>query len=121
MDVILEETIGRYECSVVPPSLFEDGNMRKTNKALWLNAILHETNIQTHDELPEADEPHCFIVDAMYFLQRHAFIEGETFQQYQDRILKKLMKLLPQHCKSIHFPGDRYEHLLSTKDCERQR
>ena len=56
MDVNLEETIGRYECSVVPSSLFEDGNMRKTNKAVWLNAILHdETNIQTHNELPEAD------------------------------------------------------------------
>ena len=31
------------------------------------------------------------------------------------------MKLMPPHCNSIHFPGDRYGHLLSTKDCERQK
>lgn len=82
MDVNLEETIGRYGCSLAPPSLFEDGSMRRANKAVWLNAVLHETAIQTKDELPE-DEPHCLTVDdAMYFLQRHAFTEGEKFQHY---------------------------------------
>ena len=51
-DVNLEETIGEYECSKVPQTLFESNvSMRHGCKAGWLTAMLKGTHLKMEETL----------------------------------------------------------------------
>ena len=95
----LEETIGEYECSELPSALFElNGSMRHGCKTGWMRIVLKETH-----KLQKSDNSTVLVVDTMCFIQHHPFLEGETFSQYQERLLRKLMRIAPANCNSIHL------------------
>ena len=121
-EVNLEETIGEFECAKAPPSMFEvNEQMRHGNKSVWLTALQKETSLEVRDSLPISNKRTAVVVDAMCFIQQHQFLDGETFREYQFRLHRALMCSLPNNTRSIHFPGDRYDHVESTKEVERQR
>ena len=121
-NIDLEETIGHFECAKAPPSLFDaNEQMRHGNKSVWFTALQKETSLQVRDSLPDSDKRTAVVVDAMSFIQQYQFLDGETFREYQSRLHRVLMRSLPNNTNSVHLPGDRYDHVDSTKEVERQR
>jgi hypothetical protein len=121
-DIDLDKTIGEFECCSQPPSLFEaDGTMRHGNKATWLTSILSETQVTSLEELPQTGKKTATIVDTMCFIQQNRFRNDETFDEYQTRCLKKIIRDIPPNCHYVHIPGDRYDNIHSRKKGERER
>ena len=88
-DVCIEQTIGEYECPKVRPSLFEaDGVMLHSNTSMWLTTLLKETHVQLENNLSTSEKVTALVIDDMCFIQQHPFIEGKTFKEYQQRLLK---------------------------------
>lgn len=120
-DVKLEDTIGSYECSNVPPSLFDDKHqLRHGTKSSWVTGILAETKLKAEERLLQSEKKTAMLVDAMSFIQQTRFHESETFDGYQQRCLNRLKQEMPSGCSVLHFPGDRYDN-QSRKEGERQR
>ena len=95
--------------------------MRHGNKSVWLTALQKETSLEVKGSLPHSEKCTVVVVDATCSIQQHQFLDGETFREYQSRLHRVLMRTLPDITQSIHFPGDRYDHVESTKAVERQR
>ncbi|MES9879520.1 MAG: hypothetical protein ABW185_01410 [Sedimenticola sp.] len=121
-EVSMENTIGDFECSNVPLSLFEnEGMMRQGNKAMLFTTVKTQSNIQATEQLPESEKKTACVVDTMHFIRQRSFLVGETFDQFQRRCLRKLMYDLPAHCEILHVPGDRYDNPDSRKGITRKR
>ena len=66
-NVNLEETIGEYERSKVPPTLFEpNGSMRHGCKTGWLKTGLKETHLRLDEKLLESDKCTVLGVDVFH-------------------------------------------------------
>ncbi len=121
VEVDVVSTVGRYECSEFPPSLFyDDGRMRvQGTKSSLVTVLLKETNVSPESQLPEGDLNTAIVVDAMHSIHKWSFSKGDSFGDIADRYLHQLLRDMPIASQCIHVCCDRYR-VNSLKSAMRQ-
>jgi hypothetical protein len=85
----ITDTIGTFECTTCPHSLFAaGGSLIYGSKATLVTTLKAETGIQVGASLPTDGLKTSVIVDA---IQRWSFLKDETFDQVQRRHRRNLL------------------------------
>ncbi len=110
VQVDVANTVGHYECSNFPPSLFhEDGTMRlQGTKSSLVKVLLKETNVTPVSTLPDVQLNTAVVLDAMHCIHKWSFNKGDTFGNIADRYLHRILHDIPSDTKIIHVCCDRY-------------
>ena len=97
VDVI--NTIGKYECSKFPPSLFGGtGKMRATGtKSSLVKGLMADTQTSCESTLPSPHMRTAVIVDATHVIRKLSFHKGESFAAIADRYKHHLLNDVPQN------------------------
>ena len=101
-----------YELAQQPPSLFDKGFMRKTNKSVLATHLRSHVTISS--EIPSHS---IFVLDGGYLLHTIQWPQDATYQQVCNAYVKYVTDHYPNDC-IIVFDGYRG---LSTKSSEQQR
>ena len=120
-EVDIVNTIGKYECSKFPPSLFDEtGKMRATGtKSRLFKCMIADLQTSCESPLPSPHMRTAIIVDVMHVIRNLSFHKGESFAAIADRYKHHLLNDVPQNTCVVHLCCDRYWS-PSLKDAERE-
>ena len=115
----------QYELAAVPPALFyDDGTMRKTNKA-DLAQRLESSCPEVLAELPQiSSTSSAYIIDGMAMVQSLNENQFRTFSDLAEVVQKRIVGLLTNlflKLSSVTIVFDCYDNRFSIKTIERER
>ena len=102
-----------YELAQQPPSLFDKGGMRTSNKHV-LGTYL-KSKVTVIQAIPE---PAHFVIDGGHLLHLISWPKDATYQQVLDTYVSYVRN---HYGSGSHVVFDGYSDMMTTKDAERQR
>ena len=106
--VDIKHCLGDYECSPLPPALFEcDATMRSSgSKSDLIKVLKDETNVSSVEELSSTNHCTSVIIDAMSLIHCFLFQKGQNFADYAVKLKNQILNTVSHGSSSIHFCCD---------------